>query len=382
MKKMERIAWVVVVLALAVWGMAGRGGSGGGLKSGREEDADAGLSPRQRERRALAEGAGDRPRRERAGDGSAARSGSVRSRSMVALRAADPVARMSAFLQVLSSCDASGFEQVREALDELKAAGVPLSGEEELLHFRAGQLKGEELLADRTGKAEDFAEMENVKRQYEGWIQTDPHAAGRWLDGLPAGRFRDQMAVAYIAASTKEDPLGSLDLVATLHPSQQAAAGDRVAAAATTEDAAALLRTLEARTGGVESPYMETMFTALAGKVAGGNDPAAFSLIEEHLDQPYVSDSAVLMVSAAKAKFDPKGALDWAVEMETRKPDKLDHGQVVAGVIQAMSLQGLDTAERWAATQPDADELLQVIGKRREKLQDHEGDENRYDRDD
>lgn len=381
MKQTERIAWMVVVLAIIIWSVSSNGKSGGEDK-GRNVDAEAESSPRHRGWQAPADRAAERPRRERPSGDMAARSGSVRNRSLNALRSDDPVARMSSFLQVLSSCDASGFEQVKETLDELKASGISLSGEEELMNFRAGQLKGEELLAGRTGTAADFAEMGNLKRQYEGWIHTDPHAAGRWLDGLPAGKFRDQMAVAYIAASTKDDPVGSLNLVATLHPSQQAAAGGRVAAVASTEDTSNLLRTLEENTGGVGGPYLETMFTALAGKVAQGNDPAAVSLIEEHLSQPYVSGSALSLVSAAKAKFDPQGALDWAVDLETRMPDKLNHGDVVSSVIQALSLDGLDTAESWAATQPDANVLLNAIERRKEALQNRQGEENEYDKDD
>ncbi|GAA5123380.1 hypothetical protein JIN84_11310 [Luteolibacter yonseiensis] len=381
MKKTERIAWVVVVSALVVWNVSGRDGADGGGKPDRSGAAAAGSSGRHRAGQPLVGKTSERARRGAPEGEISARTGSIRSRSLNALRSADPVARMSAFLQVLSSCDATGLGQVEEAMEELKAAGIPLAGEEELMHFRAGQLNGAGLLADRTGKAEDFAELANVRRQYEGWIQSDPQAAGRWLDGLPTGRFRDQMAVAYITASTKDDPLGAFDLVATLHPSQQAVAGGQVAASATTEDAAALLWTLEANAG-TGGPYLETMFTALAGKVAEGNDPAAVSLIEEHLDQPFVSDSALSLVSAAKAKFDPQGALHWAVEMETRKADRVNHGQVVSTVIEALSLEGLETAESWAAAQPDADALLRAIERRKEKLQDRQGGENKYDRDD
>lgn len=382
MKQRERIAWMITVLTIIiVWTVTSRGKPEAGDKS-QAVDAEASQSPRHPERHAPSDRAGERSRKDRPEGGMAARSGSVRSRTLNALRSDDPVARMAAFLQVLSSCDASGFDQAKEALDELKAAGISLSGEEELMHFRAGQLKGPELLAGRTGTAADFAELGNLKQQYEGWIHADPHAAGRWLDGLPAGRFRDQMAVALIAASTKDDPLGSLNLVATLHPSQQAAAGGSVAAAATTADASALLRTLEANASGADGPYLETMFTALAGKVASGNDPAAVSLIEEHLDQPYVSGSALSLVSAAKAKFDPQGALDWAVDLEARMPAKLNHGQVVSNVIQALSLDGLDAAENWAASQPDAKELQSAIERRKETLQDRQGEENQYDRDD
>lgn len=378
MKQTERIAWVIVMLSLMIWHVSGRVAE----EPNHSDDVAAAESPRHRERPTPASKAGERSRRERTGGDTAARAGSIHSRSLNALRSSDPVARMSAFLQVLSSCDASGVEQARKALDEMKTSGISLTGEQDLAHIRAGQLMGAELLADRTGKAEDLDEIATLKRQYEGWIQSDPHAARQWLDGLPTGKFRDQMAVAFIADNTKSDPLGSLDLVASLHPSQQAAAAGRVAAVTPMADASALLRKLEANTRGLENLYLETIFTELAGKAAGGNDPAAVSMIEEHLNQPYVSDSALSLVSAAKAKFDPQGALHWAVEIETNRPDRLNHGQVVSNVIQALSLEGLATAENWAATQPDAAPLLLSIEKRKETLQDRLGDENRYDKDD
>ncbi|MFD2257188.1 hypothetical protein ACFSSA_10915 [Luteolibacter algae] len=373
---------MIFVLALAVWGGMGRGGSDKGEKLGDATGAQAGRVPSFGERKTPSERAGGRPQRERPADGGSDMFSNVRDRSLNALRSQDPVARMSAFLRIISSCNATDLQQVRDAIAELKATGMPLGGEEELLHFRAGQLDGADLLAERTGTAEDFAEIGNLKQQYEGWIQADTYSAGHWLNQLPPGKFRDQMAVAYIAASTQDDPQGAMNLVATLHPSQQAAAGGAVVTSSTTEDASAVLRELEGNSDNAASPYLETMFTALASKVANGSDPEAVALVEERLDKPYVTNSALMLISAAKAKFDPKGALDWAVEMESRKPETLNYGQMVSSVIQAMSLENLDKAEIWAATQPDAENLLRTIEGRKEKLQDRVGEDNEYDKDD
>src|SRR5690606_11772095 len=82
---------------------------------------------------------------------------SVGTRSLHALRSGDPLTRLSGFLKILESADAANFDQVSSALSELKASGASLPVEEDLMNYRAGQLKGEELMVGKTGSSEDFA---------------------------------------------------------------------------------------------------------------------------------------------------------------------------------------------------------------------------------
>lgn len=380
MKKTERIVWIVIVFSLLLWSAMSRRGDDGEVGGGNEASTSSSSPGRGRDR---SPGDLERPQRDRPASGGSDRSGAG-ARSLQVLRSEDPLTRLSEFLKVLASSDAGNFEQISAALAELKASGISLPMEEELMNLRAGQLKGAELMAGRTGSAEDFAEIGMLKKQYEGWIQSDPQRAGNWLKGLPAGKFHDQMAVAYIAACTKDDPLGSLNLVSSLHPSQQSAAGraaaQRLAESASADEASAVFRKLEANAGGADSPYLSTLFDTL---VSGERDGRlAVSLVESNLDQPFVTGSTLARVSAERAKTDPEAALAWAVSMEGRKTDVAE-GDVVASTIAGMTLDGLESARAWAATQQDgAGYWLDIIERREELLKNRRGEENEYDKDD
>lgn len=379
MKFPERIAWIVVVIVVTAWSMTKSD------SDDRQPDDVTETSQPGRSRDQSLPEKQDSSARISGGRGLTNRS-SLETQSLRALRSNDPLSRLSEFLKVLSSADAANFHQVEETLNELKASGMTLPIEEDMMHFRAGQLRGADLMADHMGSPEDFARMGILKKQYEGWIQSDPRSAGRWLDGLPAGKYRDQMAVSYIAACTKDDPVGSFGLVSSLHPSQQAAAGravaEQLAETASLDEASAVFQTIEANAGGSNNHYLSTMFDSLLSNIERGDDSLAVSLVESHLDQPYVTGLTLARVSAERAKSDPQAALEWAVSMEGRKND-LPEGEVVASAIRGMTLEGLSRAENWATTQEDgASYWLNLIEKRRELLEDRQGDENKYDRDD
>jgi len=378
MKKMERVAWITTVAVVVAWNvvMQGkpvekepRGGDSGSRLDGRGRPSLAEAGP----------SSGPGRVRETAGRSD------MHARSLQALRSPDPLTRLSEFLKVLASVDAGSFGQVSEVLDELKASGISLPVEEELLHFRAGQLRGAELMSDYTGSSRDFAMIGVIRKQYEGWIQADAHGAGRWLEALPAGKFRDQMAVSYMASCTKDDPISALKLVQTLHPSQQEAAGRAVAKqlaqSASAEEAAALLRTLESNAGAAESRYVSALFEALASGEGGATEAVTLSLVESNFDQPYVTGTSLARLSAGKARTDPRGALEWAASMEGRKND-IPHGAMVAATINGMTLEGLKSARGWAETQQDGTAYwLDVINRREGFLEDQGGDDE-YDKDD
>lgn len=379
MKMQERIVWIVVVLSFLVWGITGR------RDDHAKSTADlSGEAPTKRAREDSARYT-DELGNERRGRKATERK-DIESNSLRALRSEEPLTRLSEFLKVLASADAGSFDQISAALSEMKAAGLSLPMEEELMNYRAGQLKGAELMANRTGTSEDFAMMGTLKKQYEGWIQSDPGGAGQWLDALPTGKFRDQMAVAYIAANAKDDPLGSFSLVSSLHPSQQSAAGkaaaERLAESTSADEASALVQTLESNAGGSNSPYLSTLFDTLVSGAGRGDEGFAVSLVESHLDQSFVKGSTLARVSAERAKTDPEGALAWAVSMEGKKAD-LRHGEIVVSAINGMTVEGLDHAKAWAGTQGDgAAYWLKMIERRQEQLHDRAGEENEYDKDD
>ncbi len=379
MKQTERLVWIAIAAIILAWHFLGAPGRGSTDAAGspstspaphRSADRLPGMEPHSSPARTTRSGSAGRSTPE--------------ARSLTALRSTDPLIRLSAFLEVLSSCGSGDIEEVSAALAGLKAAGISLPLEEDLLNFRAGQLKGAELMAGRSGTSGDLAMLEIHKKQFDGWIHADRISAGRWLDGLPAGRYRDQMAVAYIAACSKDDPGGSLALVSSLHPSQQAAAGRAVAArlaeSASAEDAAAMLRDLPAG-GGTSQRYLSSFFDSLVATAAKDGSPLAFTLVEENIGQPYVNRATLTRLSTERAKSDPQGALAWAVSLEGRKGD-MPGGELVASAIHGMDLEGLREARAWAATQQEGEAYWLRMIDRRESLLEDSGGDNAYDRDD
>lgn len=380
MRKFERAAWATALLGVIAWSAMDRktpdslpgGEASTEARTGGSRDRWAGTgdggSP---DRRSARQGA-DRP--------------GFESQSRTALRGDDPLQRMSDFLSLVSTCDADGLDALESSFAALKAEGVSLPAEEALLNFRAGQLKGAALLGGRSGTAEDFAMLDTLKPQFEGWIQGDPHSAGKWVEGLAAGKFRDRMAISYIAAVMKDDPAQSMRWVASLHPSQQATAGkvaaDKLTETGSLEEAGDLLRTLGASGGSADDAYLRSMFESLVDKATGDNRQVAIALVESHLDQPYVTVGALTRATSEKAKDDPIAALQWAADIEYSKPG-VPQGGMIAAAIGGMSAEGLSAAEKWAEIQPDADLWLQSIGRRKNLLEDRgTADHNEYDKGD
>ena len=384
MKHTERIVWAAVVMVAILWNVIGSG-EGKPLPSSSSEEEIRSQQPRSRSVRSSRSGESSR---ERSRDGDPSGRASVKTKSLMALRADNPLARMTRFLELLSDCDAAGFEEIAEALNELKRSGIFHPELDALVNFRAGQLKGAELLRDRVGTAADFEMIGAVTGQYEGWIQADPAAAGDWLASLPVGKFRDRMAVAYIAASAKDDPIGALRMVSTLHPSQQAPAGQavvrRLEESASLDDASELFGTLQANSQEGESPYLQGMLEALAEGAAKSGSQEAFSKLEAHLDEPYLSGPSLVRISEARGKTDPLAALDWAAGMEGTKGD-ISEGSLLSATINGMGLEQLDMAEEWARERqewPGVARMQSSLDGRRKMLEDRGGGENDYDRDD
>ena len=192
---------------------------------------------------------------------------SMDSRMTYALRRTDPLERLAGWMDVLSACDETGIAQVIESWEKRKAAGIALPAEEALLNFRLGQLKGGEVLAEHTGTAGDFEQLDLLKSRFEGWLEADPAGAGRWMEDLPTGKFRDQMALSVIASSARDHPEAALLLVAALpaHLRRKAgeAAGARLRETGTMEDGSALLSSLEGAAG--DGSYLNGIFETLIG---------------------------------------------------------------------------------------------------------------------
>jgi hypothetical protein len=366
----ERLAWIVALVVVAAWG---------GLRTpvliSHDETAASPHMPLSR-LTSIQAGKSSRSRPLARTE----RSAIVAERAGQALRNPDPLARMTDFLSVLSSCDASSIERIAEKIEEMQAAGISLGPEAELVNYRAGQLKGGELLSGRTGLAMDFAVIGSLRKQFEGWLQSAPEDARGWLDQLPPGRFRDEMAVVGITAIVKNDPASALQLASTLSPAQQTAAG-RVAAEELARSAPAteIATLLEATPADNHTHYLTSLVDTLINSAEG--DIVVDSLPDDLLARPYVSGSTLLRASAARAKLDPVGALDWAASMEGKKDD-LAPGAILSAAVHGMSQEDLTRAEQWASAHPDATGLAAAIAEYRSLLENRGNDTAEYDRHD
>ena len=378
---MERCIWACALVIVAIWG-AFREDEASGGKRGPEQAAAS---------KSVARGAGEA----RPGDvqGRGARSGTKRQRSgtgnavVRALNREDPLGRMTDFLAVLSTCDQGNLAEIEAVWSNLKATGVKLPAEESLLNYRIGQIKGAEALEGSTGTAKDFASLDLLRSRFDGWIATDPAGAKVWLDGLPEGKFRDQMTLSAIAASARDNPVSALEQVAGLpvHLRQLAgrSVGDRFRESLPLDQGSHLLTDLGAMGASADDAYLEGIFDSLAGAVSQGGDEAVMRLVEGHLDQPYVSYQTLQRLSTEMGKNDPITALERAAEFQ--KKQGASEGEFLSAAMREMSLSDLEKVETWASEKggsADTAEVRLLLENRRRILEERGDDENEYDRDD
>ena len=379
MKVMERIGWGAALLGAVAWGVM-RGNQSTPPEAGGHDRPPVaretqGSKPDHRvmARRSL------RTREDRS---------TLESRVAGSLGQTDPLQRMAGFLKLLAVCDEESIGDVAIAWEKLKATGISLPAEEALLNYRLGQLKGAEVLAGHAGSAADLESLDLLRRRFEGWLQSDPYAADKWLDALPAGKFRDQIALSAIAVSGSYDSENAFNRVAELPEHLRQAAGrtmgERIRETGTIESGSDLLRQFGSRAVTGDTAYLKGIFQSLLGDSAGSGGERAAQLVEEHLDQPYVDAGTLAQVSAGKGKADPVFALEWAMSMEERKPD-LPQGSLLVAAVQGMNPADLQRAEDWASSRagsPGIAEMQAELEARRRVLEERGDDENEYDKDD
>lgn len=372
MKPKERIIWVAALITLGGWLVVEKNAD---FTQGNSalENRDAHFSTREHvsKRPPFPDDDSDRLR-------------SGRVRSTRSLSSDDPLTRMSGFLQALSTNDPAELEELRQEYAARTTNGRLLPSEEALLEYRTGQLDGGNLLSYRRGSAEDFAQMDSLRKQLEGWASMEPAAAGEWVEALPTGKYRDQMAISYLAAAARLDPGAAVQLAASLHPSQQAAAGREtamaLAASATGDEMEAFLKAIPRSSAGQENEYLAAVFETLATE-SGSMSPL---VIEEHLSEAYATPATLSRISHSRAKSDPLGALEWAAELESKKGN-IDRGQLLTAAVGGMTLDGLNHAEEWAAAHwgdEGVEAMWSAVMRNRELLENRGDDENEYDKDD
>lgn len=290
-----------------------------------------------------------------------------------ALRNPDPLRRLGAFLAVLETCGPGDLGEMTATMEELKRSGLDLRQEEALLNFRAGQLDGAVLLSGITGGTDDLAKLESLRPGFEGWLQADSAAASRWLESLPDGVFRDQLAVEKFSALAS-DPLTSARETAALPKELRGIAANRLARqllkTQSTEAISESLSTLAAAPAG-DPNYLSTLFGSLIAQATAGDGTEAAALIDRQLDQPFVTAQWMTRVSATRGqRGEPVEALEWALRTEGKKPG-IEPGSLLVATVHDMPLEKLAVAEAWAndhAGEAGRGGLLEAIARRRSEL--------------
>lgn len=350
----ERIVWLTVV-GLASFGAwhAGDQPSDGDFAAG-EASGPGGKSARR-------ESSGD-DRGGSAPDRSASRpiptdGEALRLFTTRVLRDSDPIRRTSGFMRILDRSTPENFHHINQAWKDLRFAGTYLPHEEVMMNFRAGELMGRKILANRQGSPRDLSMMHALKPQYRGWVKSDSADARRWLDELPEGNYRKQMTLTYIGALAEDNPTGSLDEIAGLPEEYHAAAGGAVVAQLRQSDSidgASDFLAAQAAAGNAAAPLLQGMFDSLAGGTTDGNGELMSRLVEDHIGQPYVNARWISRAATLRGERDEKTTevLAWALRIEGAAKD-IAPGSVLAATTALMPASKLSEVEKWLAGQPE-----------------------------
>lgn len=287
------------------------------------------------------------------------------------LRDSDPIRRTSGFMRILDRSTPENFHHINQAWKDLRFAGTYLPHEEVMMNFRAGELMGRKILANRQGSPRDLSMMHALKPQYRGWVKSDSADARRWLDELPEGDYRKQMTLTYIGALAEDNPTGSLDEIGGLPEEYHAAAGGAIVAQLRQSDSiegASDFLAAQAAAGNGETPLCRGMFDSLAGGTVDGNGELMSRLVEDHIGQPYMNAHWITRAATLRGERDEKTTevLAWALRIEGAAKD-IAPGSVLAATTALMPASKLSAVEKWLDSQPEnpaLDTLRAVIEAR------------------
>lgn len=277
------------------------------------------------------------------------------------LRDSDPIRRASGFMRILDHATPENYWRISQAWKDLRFAGTYLPHEEVMMNFRAGELMGRKILANRQGSARDLSMMHALKPQYRGWVKSDSADARRWLDELPEGDYRKQMTLTYIGALAEDNPGGSLDEIAGLPEQYHASAGGAIIAQlrqSDSIDSASDFLATQAAAGDAGTPLFRGMFDSLAGGTVDGDGELMSRLVEKHIGQPYMNAHWITRAATLRGERDGKTAevLAWAMRIEGAAKD-IAPGSVLAATTALMPPGKLGEVEKWLAGQPESPAL-------------------------
>ena len=290
------------------------------------------------------------------------------------LRNPNPIQRANQLLALLDLIKPENAETYLEGwLIHLRKNKVD-PGLESLINHRFGQTMGPKIVGNRKGSDSDMrAAGGYVKDQFLGWIESDPGAARKWLDGLENEDFREAMIGGYLSHEALQDPKGITSTLKTFPEDLQSRYGSEIVrslretksaeevnewikALATDDPASRDSKWLRA----VADGFMENE-TSVKG---GGARPAEF--YEAHAGQPYLSSEWGARAAARYAEESPAAAMDWAFRMAGREEFAGD-AQLMSSAVQAVQNDKLQSvADQCSAFPPGQprDAALAALARR------------------
>ena len=244
-----------------------------------------------------------------------------------ALRSRDPIQRFGKFSAVLGLMDASNGKMYLDAwLLFLKTDQVVLA-HSEMMNRRLGQTIGETVVANRTGTPYEMSGTRTwLRDQFLGWMETDPSAGWKWLDGLKNEEFREIMAGVYLESAVLENPAQAVAVLNTVPPELQAEYGSQIVRTLrSTQPAGQVSEWITNQANSSEenrrAPWLKAGTDALMESVSNTRFPGAnvARMFVQHLGQPGL-DHRGWGGRAAKqyANAEPEAGLTWAATMAAR----------------------------------------------------------------
>ena len=272
----------------------------------------------------------------------------------VALRNADPLKRMHQLLALLDLIQPENAGLYYKGwVDYLRRNRVDL-GLEALINRRLGQTGGAKFVGSRKGEGADMAGTGTyVRDQFLGWMDRDPGAARKWLDGLQNEKFREAMIGGYLQYEAGRNRASIVAVLQSIPEDLQIQYGGEIVQSLRAGNSGkeindwitAMAAEGEANTKSAWLKAVMDGFMQQETSVKGGGaTPAEF--YEAHAGQPYLSPDWGAKAAARYASENPTAALDWAFrisgrpefngnqELMTAAVSKVHHDRLVDAVTQ------------------------------------------------
>ncbi len=260
-----------------------------------------------------------------------------------ALRSADPIQKTQRLLAVLELMTKENASLYQDGWREFLRDNLGQDAPAVLLNRRFGQLIGAEVVGNRKGSDFDMSGARSwVRDQLLGWMDTDPGAARKWLDGLENEKFREVMIGSYLESGVAKNPAGAISILDQLPADlQKTYAGQMIYALRLTAGAAEVsnvLQTMAIGKGSPSPPWLKVSYETLMSSIIDNRTVGemAGDVYAQHLGQPYANSSWGYRLAERYANTNPAQAINWAKDIAQRDPTAASDGKLPAAAIKGI----------------------------------------------